>query len=175
MADIADAVLGTASVLAAIVLVYVTYILAQHTKILAHATEGLKAIEDRRDRAEARRRRIAGLKRKIQITEEMLTWDFDSWKHNHLAKGAFPGPEGDLLRELALLLEYGRDQANKELMQRLVAVLDRLRLRETIVGPEADKFVEEAGHLKKLRSDIPRWRQELMVLSAEEGTAPPES
>ncbi len=175
VADPIDIALAIASLLLAAALVYVTYALAKHTKALARATVALQAIEARRERVEARRRRVAGLKRKIQLVEEMLTWNFDSWKHNYLARGAYPAPEGDMLRELSLLLEYGKDHANKELVQGLVAVMDRLRLREVIVGAEADKFVEEAGHLRKLRPDIARWRQELMLLSAEDGSAPPES
>lgn len=69
VADAADFALGTTSILLAAALVYVTYILARYTRTLAHATEGLEAIEERRDHAEARRRRIAGLKRKIQIVD----------------------------------------------------------------------------------------------------------
>jgi hypothetical protein len=175
VADPVDIAVAVASLLLAAALVYVTYALAKHTKALARATEALQAIEARRERGEARRKRSAGLKRKIQLVEVMLGWSFDSWKHDYLARGAYPGPEGDQLRELALLLEFGRDHANRELVEGLVAILERLRLGEAIVGPEADKFVEEAGHLHKLRPDILRWRQELMLLSAEEGSATPES
>lgn len=92
----------------------------------------------------------------------------EAWKHNYLVKGAFPRPEGDEIKELATLLEYGKDHANRDLVEGLVRVLDLLVQGERIEGVPADNFVDSLGHLKKLGEDVPRWEAELVALAAEE-------
>lgn len=168
MAEPSEIALTIASIAVALALAVVTYFLARHTANLAHATEGLRTIEQRRERAEARRRRIARLTRKIELTHHVLGWDLKDWKQNYFIRGAYPRPEGDEIKELATLIEYGKDHANKELMEGLVRALDLLAQGVKIEDVPADNLIYNMGHLSKLREDISRWRDELMVLSAEE-------
>lgn len=165
-----DLAVGIASIAVAAALVFVTYVLARHTRNLAHATDELRKIEERKEKAEARRRRIAVLRKKIELTQRILAWDFRPFKDSHLIRGAYPS-EGDTIMELAVLIEYGKDHANKEQVEGIVRVLDMLKEGIKLDEVPANNFVDSITQLKKLAGDIPRWEKESMALSMEENLA----
>jgi hypothetical protein len=177
VADPAELILLAASVLVAVALVvltrslvHATRDLAGATKQLAKATDQLRAIEERRDQADARRRRIRNLKRKIELTRLVLRRIYDQWRADYLDKGNFPHPEGEEILELATLLDYTNDHAERAIVEELVSGLNLLARGVKIQWVPADRFMDGLRRLKNLAEDIPRWEKELLQLS-EEGTS----
>ena len=89
----------------------------------------------------------------------------------HLAQGSFPDTEAGVIRELATLLEYGIDHANKELVEGLIRVLDIVAQRIKLEPIPGTNFLDQLSHLSKLGGDIPRWESELMARSLEESAS----
>lgn len=161
---VAESVLAGATVILALA----TVGLVIFTWKLVVATRQLSEVERDREKRESRRRKAAQLERKIRLAEAIIRANLES-VGGQLGAGQEPNPESSLLREIAPLIENGRDQVLPDDMDRLLLAIDNALKGHAHLPADQIEALKVVFHRvqERLGWDLTRWRQELAALTPE--------
>jgi hypothetical protein len=151
-------------------LLVATLVLGLFTRTLASATNQLVKIEKRREQAERVRAKRERLERKLSLAEEVVNTRAETLLTS-LSHGNLPEPEASILRQLAMIIEYGRDQVLESDIKRLLLAFDNVSRGRAIQDASWQEFVETFNRVREgLGRDLFRWREELLTLSGKDHT-----